>query len=163
MPGSNAPEQHLWQTEATGPLTTAGYAEKDLVDASRPSLSGPYNGPGGPSGMGLGGTPVGAEEHYAAKVAEAKHPPLTPEEMIALADGHIATFQSGTEQAMQTHQSAVEPVLQRESPMNGGEVPDWLQAYMETKPNMGVGMVDSLGNQRYSYERDFLRKLKASQ
>lgn len=161
-----SPTQFLWETEDTGPLTTAGYRASEVEDASRPSLSGSYTGPGAVFATGsrepIGAVPdrgLGGSVISKTKASQRAYRPMSPDELMAEADRHILSLQGQTAQASQPHMSAVEPTLQRPPPMAGGDIPDWLRTYMDVQvPMNGLDQDKMLG---YQSERERIRALKS--
>ena len=150
-------EQHLWETDETGPLDTAGYPMKDQYQG--PSLSGPM-----PQISGIGGSTVGVDKapggvgfNAPVHVPERPQKPqavptkstMTPEQLMAWASAQEQDLRFQTAEAAFGGQSAVEPALERS--MNGTP-PVWLEQYMNRTPTSGKIVLDPSGQQRYMQE-----------
>ncbi len=133
----------LYETPDTGRLSIndrTGKAERTIESGpQQASLSGP-----GPSFKGIGGSSVPAAEtprelivggQKAQMAPRVQTRSMTPEELMAWADGLENEMLSKTESARQPHMSALEPALARSEGRDGP--PDWLTQYMEKTPAMG--------------------------
>ena len=111
-----------------------------------------------PEMKGIGGSTVGgtgflSEGHR--QEANNFHPEtMSPDQLMALAQNYEDEYDKQLDGS-----TAVDSSLIR-SMGRGGEVPQWLQEYMEATPASGTMMVDSMGHQNYKSERELLRKRK---
>ncbi len=175
MPGT----QHLWSSEASLPLDTAGYEIEPDAPDGRASLTGPQPVYGRGGSKGIGGTDVGPEPtnyHPQSPHDQVRHERApTPEELMAMADAM-------EQEQLQTHNQrigqgpAVDPIQDRQLG-RANSAPEWLSQYMDaqqsaepenvytgpTGPAMGMsfdGMNDKVGARKYRSEQERLKELR---
>ncbi len=179
------PNQHLWQTEETGPLDTAGYPLQKSHLPALPSLSGPSS-PGDMGFQGIGGSNPDASLQEAPKgIGFAPEGPpraqpkptevkLSYEQMKALASAMEEDYRLKEAEARLKGRSSVQHVLERSQvpsvgppPLQQPGSPQWLDDYMATVNDQsvpeGVDGRQSMGYQSYTSERDLLQQLKQKQ
>lgn len=119
---------------------------------------------------GLGGTRTRPEDYEAQRHSQAASPAQrqpTPEEMMRMADELEQDMVDQHDRSL-IKGSYLHPEMERDQTTelyvphtHGYNPPEWLAKYMENVPTTGTTMVDPLGHQRYSQDKERLKKLKA--
>lgn len=168
---------YLYETPESGRLqideSGKAFRQSTAADASRPSLEAPVRKPNGQA-YGIGGTVVGAEKAPGAQamgVGGAKShsaPPMSPAQLMVLADSMEQDLMDQTKRAENPYGSSLESMIDRPESLPGAQpgVPDWLMQYMETQPftdpyhQTPMSGIDRVKSNKYLSEREKLRYLK---